>query len=458
MATDTVYPTRSPSSRDKIVRFFGEYQIPLQVGGGSSQKLERFYGSIASNNTVSTPISEGSADGNQSLPNPLRRVTNSTQPTAPVLIAPNPRVSELERILRHGSTLSFTSLDSDSESVISTYTAYDSTKKKRWSLPSAEYADTDSLFKLASNYEASNTPSVVSVTRSTSFNSTNAMNQPSMFNSTKKITDLLGETCPVDVSVRQIQKEGLAALLRSKLPLSYFLAMLLIEQNAEILFFILDVIEFEQTVFLDHDNQFQTAEKLFQTYLSQNSLLEINISYKSKRAVADSIKLNSRTCFSKAKEEMFVLLEQAYDRFRGNIVHNMGIVSTFTTTEFDGEFEESTDHLLSENRMQKKQARTFPIINSIDPNRESTTEFTSTIDARKFSSESRELRLTWFALMYRDLGNLHVHDTKAKLTCRKIIRNIINKHYFENYSKPSSNANLRNRVLRRLVQTFCDRL
>jgi hypothetical protein len=43
----------------------------------------------------------------------------------------------------------------------------------------------------------------------------------------KKLSRFFGEEAPVDVSVQEIQKYGLTALLKSNVPLTYFLYMLM---------------------------------------------------------------------------------------------------------------------------------------------------------------------------------------------------------------------------------------
>lgn len=51
--------------------------------------------------------------------------------------------------------------------------------------------------------------------------------------SSKKLECFFGEPTPLDVCVAEIEKEGLKAMLESKVPLCYFLRHLLEEYSAE---------------------------------------------------------------------------------------------------------------------------------------------------------------------------------------------------------------------------------
>ncbi|KAJ3396148.1 hypothetical protein HDU92_003820 [Lobulomyces angularis] len=51
--------------------------------------------------------------------------------------------------------------------------------------------------------------------------------------STKKIENLMGFQCPVDISSQEIVCSGLSSLLQSRIPLCYFLAFLLSQRTSE---------------------------------------------------------------------------------------------------------------------------------------------------------------------------------------------------------------------------------
>lgn len=52
-------------------------------------------------------------------------------------------------------------------------------------------------------------------------------------NSTKKLNSFFGETPPMDICIKEIEREGLKAMLQSKIPLCYFLRSVLEEYSSE---------------------------------------------------------------------------------------------------------------------------------------------------------------------------------------------------------------------------------
>ncbi|KAI8802288.1 hypothetical protein BJ742DRAFT_833529 [Cladochytrium replicatum] len=86
----------------------------------------------------------------------------------------------------------------------------------------------------------------------------------------------------------------LASLLRSNLPLAYFLAMLLTTRTSELLFFILDVHQFELKDFTPSSDPTleKTARSIFKTYIAKDSaLFEINVSDRARRNAFENIVL-----------------------------------------------------------------------------------------------------------------------------------------------------------------------
>nr|KAJ3405991.1 hypothetical protein HK105_003625 [Polyrhizophydium stewartii] len=136
--------------------------------------------------------------------------------------------------------------------------------------------------------------------------------------SSRKITAIFGEACPVDISTTQIERKGLWALLLSNLPLCYFLLYLLRKHTAEILFFVLDAHDFEQTVFESNTQLQRSAQDLFGLYLAKDALFELNVSHKVRRAVADGIQSSSLSCFARAQQEMMRLLDESFTEFKGS--------------------------------------------------------------------------------------------------------------------------------------------
>ncbi|CAI2172627.1 14318_t:CDS:2 [Funneliformis geosporum] len=122
---------------------------------------------------------------------------------------------------------------------------------------------------------------------------------------------------PIDICVREIEKEGLKAILHSKIPLCYFLYSLLEEYSCENLFFFLEVEQYESFEFSNSTQQYKTAKHIFDTYLTHKSQFEVNIDDKVRKSVIASIKSqrDPRNCFDDAKRAIFVLLEVSFARF-----------------------------------------------------------------------------------------------------------------------------------------------
>jgi hypothetical protein len=136
----------------------------------------------------------------------------------------------------------------------------------------------------------------------------------SLNDDSRKARQILGDVV-MDTSLAKIHSDGLSALYSSHFPLCYFLAFLLAEQSCEVLFFRMDVVNFEQMVFKSVKQMHSTAQAIFDSYLAQDSVLEINVSEKTKRAVNQSINAYSSTCFHPALLELQPGLETLFKRF-----------------------------------------------------------------------------------------------------------------------------------------------
>ncbi|KAI9202306.1 uncharacterized protein BJ171DRAFT_476740 [Polychytrium aggregatum] len=134
--------------------------------------------------------------------------------------------------------------------------------------------------------------------------------------SVSKLRVIMGDSCPLDVSLREVYSNGLVTLLESRLPVLYFMAMLLSQQNAEALFFISDVRDFEQRNHRSYEEQAHEARTIFNAYFVPDSPLEINITHVARRKAAEGIKRYDRLCFQEATLEIAAILESEVDRFR----------------------------------------------------------------------------------------------------------------------------------------------
>ncbi|CAG8756954.1 17689_t:CDS:2 [Dentiscutata erythropus] len=135
--------------------------------------------------------------------------------------------------------------------------------------------------------------------------------------SSKKLYRFFGDKPPIDICVKEIEREGLKAMLHSKIPLCYFLYSLLEEFSCENLFFFLEVEQFESFEYSNLAQQYTIAQHIFDTYLTRNSQFEINIDDKVRKSVISFIKSQRdlRHCFDDAKRAVYVLLESSFARF-----------------------------------------------------------------------------------------------------------------------------------------------
>ncbi|CAG8810209.1 5971_t:CDS:2 [Gigaspora margarita] len=135
--------------------------------------------------------------------------------------------------------------------------------------------------------------------------------------SSKKLYRFFGDKPPIDICVKEIEREGLKAMLHSKIPLCYFLYSLLEEYSCENLFFFLEVEQFESFEYSNLAQQYTIAQHIFDTYLTRNSQFEINIDDKVRKSVISFMKSqrNLRHCFDDAKRAVYVLLESSFNRF-----------------------------------------------------------------------------------------------------------------------------------------------
>ncbi|KAJ3359111.1 hypothetical protein GGF32_009632 [Allomyces javanicus] len=119
----------------------------------------------------------------------------------------------------------------------------------------------------------------------------------------RKLYNFFGDLPPLDVSLAEIQGEGLRAMLHAKLPLCYFLHALLDEYAAENLFFVLEVDRYEATPFADPVQHLQAAFSLFETYLGHGSQLEVNVDDRVRKGVVKDLARLSRACAHATKAD-----------------------------------------------------------------------------------------------------------------------------------------------------------
>jgi len=131
----------------------------------------------------------------------------------------------------------------------------------------------------------------------------------------------------LDISVGEILVHGLKAMLKSKVPLCYFLHTLIEDYCCENLFFYLEIEQYKVFMFENAKAQLKAAQYIYITYLDASSKIEVNIDEKIRREILNN--LNSKTCnlstvFDKASEAVFALMESSYAKFnRSDIKRQM---------------------------------------------------------------------------------------------------------------------------------------
>ncbi|KAL0140000.1 RGS domain-containing protein [Mucor lusitanicus] len=144
--------------------------------------------------------------------------------------------------------------------------------------------------------------------------------------SNKKAFQFFGEQVKLEISAKEIRREGLRALLHSTVPLAYFLYHLLNEYSSEnllmnlrLLVFYLAVDNYEHFNFSSYNERYQVANKIYKTYLTRHSDVEVNLEDRIYRQVTNALNSQYTTTgkeFEAAKRHVFSLLNVSYHQFR----------------------------------------------------------------------------------------------------------------------------------------------
>ncbi|KAL1915572.1 uncharacterized protein VTP21DRAFT_6696 [Calcarisporiella thermophila] len=149
--------------------------------------------------------------------------------------------------------------------------------------------------------------------------------------SARKLLRFFGHEPPLDVCVKEIEREGLKAMLMSKIPLCYFLRCLLQEYSSENLFFFLEAEQYEAFSYTSLSHQLTAARHIYSIYLDRSShFFEVNVDEEVRKTISDtlsaceaaissssspSIARDLSTIFEPAKRAVFNLLETSYAKF-----------------------------------------------------------------------------------------------------------------------------------------------
>jgi len=134
----------------------------------------------------------------------------------------------------------------------------------------------------------------------------------------QKLYDFFGNDAAIDIPFEEIERNGIGYLIQSSVPLAYFVEYLLIHENPEILFFFIDVIRFEETIYPDNTSSLEASQDILTNYLCINSPLECKVSSKTRCHCIKAIKAGQRRCFKPSKQELLPILERQFDDFKNS--------------------------------------------------------------------------------------------------------------------------------------------
>lgn len=169
-----------------------------------------------------------------------------------------------------------------------------------------------------------------SIRQETNFNRFTAIEQPwsTVWHrrklSKRKLRQFFGISAPVDVSLADLEKYGLPALLQSNVPLCYFLYSMLEQYSSENLFFYLEVEQFQLHEFSSNEEQRKSALAIYRAFIKSNSDMEVNLDASIKKPIRASIEKGHKHCFDEAREHIQKLMEPCYLNFiNSDIYHRM---------------------------------------------------------------------------------------------------------------------------------------
>jgi len=144
----------------------------------------------------------------------------------------------------------------------------------------------------------------------------------------------------LDISVGEILVYGLKAMLKSKVPLCYFLHTLIEDYCCENLFFYLEIEQYKVFLFEDEKSQLKAAQYIYITYLDSSSKIEVNIDEKIRKDIFNQLKskgCNLSTVFDKAIEAVFNLMESTFAKFNRSSIKQQMIDELDNTNYYNEE-------------------------------------------------------------------------------------------------------------------------
>ncbi|KAJ3082987.1 hypothetical protein HDU99_000980 [Rhizoclosmatium hyalinum] len=344
---------RSNDSKAKMMRFFGDPSIPLVSGVGSSSKVAKFLLGIPVQAATTSATTQGQSSQRTSstIDSDSLEETGSEESRHGHLYAMETSLlSENGTLAREGdsSIMSFSTTrrhetplylprqsrsDLEASEMSSTTAIVRNAESDLGSILvgpwdrniSLSSIHTDSLVRIPSTDSMEADPNLMFVRPLPSLTA-------NIHSSVRKLSRVLGPDANLDVSIREIKActhlyEGLLLLLESRLPLCYFLLFLIHEQRGfEELFFVSDVLAFEQTLFLSTQAQVEKSQTIFAKYFTspttKNRLNTMTVPASLLRLVIAGIQNGARSCFAPVQSRAFCDLAYQLAKFKQSALWN----------------------------------------------------------------------------------------------------------------------------------------
>lgn len=138
----------------------------------------------------------------------------------------------------------------------------------------------------------------------------------------ERVEKIFGKAPLIDVPLEEIERQGLKSMLKSSVPMCYFLHYLMEIFSIETLFFILEVQRFQLTRYDgDRNSIIEAATQIEQAFIRNECIFEVNLKDDTKNLVIQKLNTGTKRCFDDAVEEILHLLEESYGGFERSPIY-----------------------------------------------------------------------------------------------------------------------------------------
>ncbi len=137
----------------------------------------------------------------------------------------------------------------------------------------------------------------------------------------KKMEHFFGEHIPIDISIADIDRYGLEALVHSRVPLIYFVVSLLEQMAIENLLCFIEIDRFKKASFANGEARRDRALSIYANFINQDSDFEVNIDGKTQAALREALQVAHRDCFNAISQRLLALMAACYRAFRSSALY-----------------------------------------------------------------------------------------------------------------------------------------